>query len=468
MRRDTQRDTQRANRRTTEQFVQKDDDPRSPRIQHLPIGNDERFYDHVCPTCGQKIDPSHQDHSALSRFTEESEAVGASRVGPAKWFTVALLSIIAAALFIGWREPRESGEIGGSGSAAEDLFPVTDIDPSEAAAPDTSDDSDAVLETRKTTALLELAALLGQHRIAYVANDDIVVVDPASVSDPVKILIPEQAGIEDLLVGFGSSVMFDEQGRTYGFKHDDASPFPKVYLLFKQGQVIAGENSSFALATGNSDSVEHVYVGNSSGLFMLRLEVPIGSELLNVPSLGVLVVSSTGETFITSQSGFAHFSDWPVIAANASHHVELRCSEPLLCTPVLVDRFSGAVSELPAELSGDSGNLTIAPDGNRILLINEDLTSEDLTSEDLTNEDTTSAELDRLYDVATGSLVALADKVGNVVAWSADSTFAAWFAPNTTAAQLWVLDLATAQIRSVDITDLGAPARTGSALILLP
>ena len=443
------RDSQRA----TEQHNQRDNNPRSPRIQHLSIGADERFDEHVCPTCGQKIDQSHRGHSDHSDFTEETAAVGAvGRVGPAKWFTVALLSIFAAALFIGWRESPESV------SAPEDSFPVTDIDPNEGPASDTdgdtgSDDSDrAVSEGRNTPAVRELALLVGQHRVAYVSPDGIAIVNPASDDDPVRIVTPEVATMNDLLAGFGSFVMFDQSGDTYGFELGAGSGDPTIYRLSSLGQVIVGEFNSLAIVVYAPPNPAKIYVGNSSGVFMVRLEVPVGAALLDVPGLGVLVTSSTGETFVTTQSGLVHFSDWPVIAATTTHHVEIRCIDSLACTPVLVDRSSGAVSDLPTELAGDLGSVTIAPDGTHLLLV---------------NPATGPSYPDLLYDVAADELVVLATEVRGAIAWSPDSSFVAWF-DAATASRLSVLNVTTAQIDSVDLTDLGAPPRSSNALLFFP
>ena len=443
------RDSQRA----TEQHNQRDNNPRSPRIQHLSIGADERFDEHVCPTCGQKIDQSHHGHSDHSDFTEETAAVGAAgRVGPAKWFTVALLSIFAAALFIGWRESPESV------SAPEDSFPVTDIDPNEGPASDTdgdtgSDDSDrAVSEGRNTPAVRELALLVGQHRVAYVSPDGIAIVNPASDGDPVRIVTPEVATMNDLLAGFGSFVMFDQSGDTYGFELGAGSGDPTIYRLSSLGQVIVGEFNSLAIVVYAPPNPAKIYVGNSSGVFMVRLEVPVGAALLDVPGLGVLVTSSTGETFVTTQSGLVHFSDWPVIAATTTHHVEIRCIDSLACTPVLVDRSSGAVSDLPTELAGDLGSVTIAPDGTHLLLV---------------NPATGPSYPDLLYDVAADELVVLATEVRGAIAWSPDSSFVAWF-DAATASRLSVLNVTTAQIDSVELTDLGAPPRSSNALLFFP
>ncbi len=445
MRRDTQRATEQAN--------QRDNNPRPPRIQHLSIGADERFDEHVCPTCGQKIDQSHRGHSDHSDFTEETEAVGAAgRVGPAKWFTVALLSIFAAALFIGWRESPESV------SAPEDSFPVTDIDPNERPASDTdgdtgSDHSDrAVSEGRDTLALRELALLVGQHRVAYVAPDGIAIVNPASDDDPIRIVTPAVATMNNLLAGFGAFVMFDQSGDTYGFELGDGSGDPTIYRLSSLGQVIVGEINSLAIVVYAPPNPARIYVGNSSGVFMVRLEVPVGAALLDVPGLGVLVTSSTGETFVTTQSGLVHFSDSPVIAATTTHHVEIRCIDSLACTPVLVDRSSGAVSDLPTELAGDLGSVTIAPDGTHLLLV---------------NPATGPSYPDLLYDVAAAELVVLATEVRGAIAWSPDSSFVAWF-DAATASRLSVLDVTTAQIDSVDLTDLGAPPRSSNALLFFP
>ncbi len=451
MRRDTQRDTDRGN---------DEDSGRSPaRIQHLSIAAHERFDEHVCPTCGQKLQQGQEGHSDHSGFIEETEAVqAAGRVGPAKWFAVALFSIFAAALFIGWRGERSEPM-----SEPDGLLPFTENTSNEGPIADTTDGTGgdevdgeltdgALSEGAVVTTQRTLASLMGRHRLAYVATDGVVIVNPMSV-DPVSVVTAEQVTMNDLLTGFDSFSMFDEQGHTYGFKRDAESATQRVYLLFTQGQVIAGEKSSFTLAVGGSETADHLYVGNSSGLFMSRIDVPVGAELLAVPSVGVLAVSSTGETFVTTQSGFTHYSDWPVVAANATHHVEIRCTEPLVCTPVLVDHSSSEVLDLPVEFAGSSANVTIAPDGSSLLL---------------TNQDTNLSDPDLLYDVAAAELTPLSGKVGNEVAWAPDSTLAVWLDPATTDPRLWVLDLPTAEISSVDLTSLGAPTRAGNALLLLP
>ena len=414
----------------------------------------------MCPTCGQKLQPGHEDHSDHSGIIEETEAVrAAGRVGPVKWFTVALLSIFAAALFIGWRGERTEpvGE-------PETLLPLTENTSNEGPTADTADgsggdelDADTgdrtVSDVRIAITRETLLSAIGRHRLAYASPDGIVIVNPAAAENPVSVLMPEQATMDVLVAGFDSFSMLHEQGRTYGFKRGAESNARRVFILFTQGQVIAGEKSSFALVLGDTEAVDHIYIGNSSGLFMSRLEVPVGAELLAVPSVGVLVVSSAGETFVTTQSGFAHYSDWPVIAANAAYHVEIRCGEPLSCTPVLVDHLSGAVTDLPVEFAGSSVDVSIAPDGSHLLLI---------------EQGTNPSDPDLLYDVADAELSPFTAKIGNNLAWAPDSTVAAWMDPATTDPLLRVFDVATAEILSVDLTSLGAPSRSGNALLLLP
>lgn len=440
---------------------------RSPaRIEHLSIAADERFDEHVCPACGQQVQQCDEDRSDHSGFIGETGAVRpAGRFGPVKWFTVALLSIFAAALFIGGR-----GESSVPVSEPDTAPPSADNTPDEGPTADTTvgsgddelgsdtddradtDDrivSDVRIEITRRT----LLPLIGRHRLAYVSPEGIVIVDPAVEEGPVSLVMPEQATMDVLLPGFDSFSTLHEQGHTYGFKRDPESNAQRVFVLFTQGEVIAGEKSSFALALGDAEAVDHLYVGNSSGLFMSRLAVPAGAELLAVPSVGVLVVSSTGETFVATQGGFAHYSDWPVIAANAAHHVEIRCSEPLSCTPLLVDRLSGAVMDLPVELAAGSGEISISPDGSHLLLL---------------DPRTGQSAPVRLYDVAAAELSPLAAEIGNTLAWAPDSTVAAWLEPATTDPLLRVFDLATKEILSVDLTSLGAPVRSGDALLLLP
>ena len=150
------------------------------------------------------------------------------------------------------------------------LLPVADIDPNEGAASDTGGDSESDSDTtvsanRGTAARHELAALIGPHRIAYVANDGIAIINPASDSDPVRIVAPEHANMNDLLAGFGSFVMFDQSGDTYGFELGVGSGDPTIYQLSTQGQVIAGQNHSLALVVHAPPDPVKIYVGNSSG-----------------------------------------------------------------------------------------------------------------------------------------------------------------------------------------------------------
>ena len=368
------------------------------------------------------------------------------RVGPVRWVVVGVLAIIAAVLFVGWNDTPEPL------SAPEVSRPDTTVGPRED--PESLTDHDVGDSEDGTAAALGAVRLLiGQYQVAFVVADGVAIVNPTADHDPVRILTPENVTMDDLLVGFGSFVMFDERGHTYGFKRDDELEDPTVYRLSTQGPIIAGDDSSFAMTVDAATNPAYIYVGNSSGLFMSRLAVPVGAELLNVPSVGVLVISSTGETFVTYQSGFTHFSDWPVIAANAEHHVEIRCGDPLVCGPVLVDRSSGTVSDLPIELAGDLGTVTIAPDGENLLLL---------------NSDTTASATGFIYDVAADELVSLGNEVRGEVAWSPDSSFAAWFDSATTEPRLWVLDVTTAQIDSVDLTDIGAPPRIGEVMLFLP
>ena len=365
-----------------------------------------------------------------------------------RWLAVVLLAIVAVALFIDWGATPEPA------TAPEISRPATSIGPSEDPESLTADDSDAsVIEDPITAARSALRLLIGQHRVAFVVADGVAIVNPAADDEPVRIMTPEDVTMDDLIDGFGPLVMFDERGDTYGFKPDDGSDDPTVYRFSTHGQIIAGDDESLALVVDAAANPAHIYVGNSSAVFMARLAVPVGAALLKVPTLGVLVVTSTGETFVTAQSGFAHFSDWPVIAANATHHVEIRCPDPLACAPVLVERSLGAVLDLPIELAGDLGTVTIAPDGDHVLLLKPDATPTDTSL---------------LYDVAADDLVSLGNEVRGEVTWSPDSSFVAWFDSATTLPLLSVLDVTTAMTGSVDLTDIGAPPRIGEAMLFLP
>lgn len=434
-------------------------------IERISVAANERTDEQVCAVCGQRLQRGANEALGGRGVSEETDAVrAASRVGPATWLTVALLAIFAAALLIGWRgetsEPLSEPDTEPTSSEnAPNETPIaeTGTDPGgeDPGGDEYATNTGESLTGRDLVAATKgaLVSLIGANRLAYASPDGVVIIDPAAPVDPVSVLEPLQVTMIDLLSGFDSFSMLHEQGHTYGFKRDVGSDTRRVYQLATQGQVVAGPKSSFSLVVGGAEAVDHLYVGNSSGLFMSRLEVPVGAELRAVPAVGVLVTASTGETFVTTQSGFKHFSNWPVVAANAMHHVEIRCSEPLVCTPVLVDRASGVVVDLPTEFAKKSVGVAIAPDGAHLLLA---------------PRATGSSGPGRYYDVDNATLTPLAAMLGDRLVWAADSTVAAWLDPATSDPRLWVFDVASTDVESVDLTSLGAPPPSGNGLALLP
>lgn len=357
-----------------------------------------------------------------STRSDAGQVVQVGQVGMTKWLILTLIAIVSVALIVGW--------------LGNDRTPdPTTVPQVPATAPPSVD------------------SLIGQHQLAYVSNDGVTIVNPASLQEPVRTVAPEYTTISHLIDGFGTLVMVDPRGATYGIRLGNDLEDLTVYNLSSQWQISFGENNLIAHAFGLSQGPSHIYVGPPSGVFVTRLEVPTGAAILAAPFLGVLIVGASNETLIATRSSFAHFSDWPVLAASANHHVEARCVETPICSLVVVDRATGNVSEVPTESTGEVGNVMISPDGNYLLLLD--------SSKGTGNTDF-------LFDVAASELVALNETIPSVVAWSPDSSLVGWFDPITSEPRLWVLDVNTANIASVDLAAMGAPSRIGQSLLLLP
>ena len=465
-----------------------------------------------CPTCGQEITPQHRGNAPYPVPHDSVQVVASSNPSnttTAKWITAAVfLALVLVGVFV-WRadipptnQPQGANAENGANQSQNPQpqlqtpqTPETQTPQSQTPQPQTPEtqtpqaqsqsqapqpqlqsqsqtpqpqtsqtllDQSPPLDKRaqidpqtraKQQAQTEAQALLGPYQVVYLTDGGIAIVDPKALDDTVTIAQPIYAGMNDLFAGFGTYAMFDPNGETYGFRlvEDDADPI--IYRLSSRGQVIVGADMSIALAFKSSNKPPIIYVGNLSGVFLTKVGVPPGSRLIEVPYLGVLAVSSTGETLITTQSGFTAFSDWPLLAANVTHHVEVRCVDSLNCQIVLVDRATGTESDLPAVLGSTLGRLAIAPNGQYLLFTKE-------------NESTLGTNL--LYNVANAELIELATEVNGVVAWAPDSSVAVWFDRSTEKPQLWVLNTDTNAATSLDLTLIGAPPRTGESLLLLP
>ena len=465
-----------------------------------------------CPSCGQEITPQHRGNAPYPVPHDSVQVVASTKPSNAttvKWITAAVfLALVLVGVFV-WRadipptdQPQGANTENGANQSqtpqpqpqtpqpqtpqSQAPQPQTPQPPSQTPLPQpqaplpqsqspqlqpqtpepqtsqTLLDQSLPLDQRaqidpqtraKQQAQTEAQALLGPYQVVYLTEGGIAIVDPKALDDTVTIAQPIYAGMNDLFAGFGTYAMFDPNGETYGFRlvEDDAAPI--IYRLSSRGQVIVGADKSIALAFKSSNKPPIIYVGNLSGVFLTKVDVPPGSRLIEVPYLGVLAVTSMGETLVTTQSGFTTFSDWPLLAANVTHHVEVRCVDSVNCQIVLVDRVTGAESDLPAVLGSTLGRLAIAPNGQYLLF---------------TKENVSTLGTNLLYDVANAELIELAAEVNGVVAWAPDSSVAVWFDRSTEKPQLWVLNTDTTAATSLDLASIGAPPRTGESLLLLP
>lgn len=385
---------------------------------------------------------------------------------------MALSAVFAAALIIGRDSSERTQDRENLQNPSEDPIDNPSM-PGDDFATDAANDPDggvSASEIRRREILEAVsrhyfAQHIGGHQFAYLVSGEgaIALVNPAVSTESTQLVAPSEANMDDLLAGYGRFVMYDRDSGTYGFVVGDALSAPSVHRLpATWGLVIVGAGDHLALVFDDPPDPARLFVGSSSGIFMVDLEVPLGATLLEVPGLGVLVTSVNGETFVSTQAQLAHISDWPVVAANAVHHVEFRCPKTLDCVAVLVDRSSGKAASLPRELVDNlrdgSQRLTISPDGGHLLSTSSDVSDP--------REDQ-SLPTSYLYDVAASNLVLLEAPVPGRVAWSPDSKVVAWLDPMTTT-RLSVLRVEDARINSVDLTVFGAPAPGSDALLLLP
>ena len=222
--------------------------------------------DHRCPICGQGTGAPHL-HGA--DFVEEVDAARpVDRSVVLKGGAVLIVALIGIALLSdrgGNPEPAATPEIS---------LPDRDTDPNEDSGPQANDvltDNDPA--NQMDAARSALRELIGQHQLAYAVDGGVAIVDPGADDEPTRVAKPVNVTINDLFGGFGGFIMFDDGGRTHGFKRHDAPEELTVYRLSSQGQIIAGEKNEFALAAHPSLDPAYIYVGNSAGIVVSRLDV---------------------------------------------------------------------------------------------------------------------------------------------------------------------------------------------------
>lgn len=298
---------------------------------------------------------------------------------------------------------------------------------------------------RIEAAVTGLRVQIGGRRFAYMGDTELVIIDTRPGRNPSTTHEPQSVSIGDLPDGFADLTFLSEGTVTYGIEGDDD---PKIYKMSNDGQVIAGDDHGFTVAGNPAEPRNDLYLGTVAESAVSHLVVPVGATQLNVAGFGVLVVMPDGGTYLARTDRFELFSEYPVITSTPTHHVEIRCDSSLECVPVLVDRDSAESVELPEEFAGAVGAGSISPDGRWVLLLN--------------------AETDELFDRATGEVTVIDGFEKGPVAWAADSSFALWFDPTDTQPLLRVLDPIEGRIEPSDLSELGAPQRSGLAVVVLP
>ncbi len=444
-----------------------------PQIQPLhKISNSQ-----TCPRCGSALKEQRKpgQEYLLDADSNNESADKPRQVVFARYSLLAILAVVIGVFALSWRngsdevsEPQESPPSLEPVQLPQQLLQEGDVLTVEA---------DILANQRvPTDFLIDFSVALGPFRLAYLSEDGITVVDLNAMPTLADLIIfaqdgdpyvnpteiasailrqysPVPASMLDLFAGFESWSMFVPGWGTYGFELTGGSEEFTVYRFSSQGHVIIGADNSIAMAASSIGDHIAVYVGNPSGVFLRRVDVPAGARLIEVPNLGILIVSATGETFVTKQNGFHNFSDWPVWAATSTHHVEIRCQTSFECTPVLVDRVTVDEEVLPVELVNELREVTISPNGKFLFL---------------TKTDQSGQVSNLLYKVESGEVVNLAISANTEVAWAPDSSAVSWFDYSTKQPVIRILDTARVQVESFDLSRLGAPSREGESLMLLP
>lgn len=444
-----------------------------PHIQPLHnIANTQ-----TCPRCGSTLkEQSRIDQRSLVDTVANNKSTDKPRqVVFARYLLLTILAIVIGVFALSWRdgsgevsEPQDQLTAEQSIEAPQQPSPTqqpsTPQQPSPPQnPPQPTSREDTVLNLEDdillrqvvpTELLVEFSSALGPFRLAYLSRDGITVVNPTAITTGIiRQYRPVPASMLDLFAGFESSAMFVSGSGTFGFELSEDSEFLTVYRFSSQGHVIVGNDNSIAMAATSIGDSTAIYVGNPSGVFLRRLDVPAGARLLEVPSLGILMSSATGETFIANHYGFREFSDWPVWAATSTHHLEVRCPTSLECTPVLVDRVNVSEATLPIELVNEISKVTISPNGEFLFLTK-------------VNQDGRGSNL--LYKVDSNEFIEVNVAANDLVAWAPDSSSVIWFDRFTERPLVWILNTASNEVASFDLTRLNAPSRKGDSLLLLP
>jgi hypothetical protein len=392
-----------------------------------------------CTVCGQSLpvlDLGHDDHTHTAT-TPASSGPGGSRPSLFASAAVALFVVIAIVALLS----RDNSE----------PDPVSEPDPSASVddfvdtpgADDTLSRSDPLGEVVAPTAS-ELTELLQQHRFAYLTTGAVIVIDPRAAL-PVLEVPTRIGGSNSYFAATDGYELLHDGGRTIGLTLRPS----EAVVLSTSGRLVPDGKGGFA-AVADPDGVVRKLLITGTALLLSGIDLPAGSTLLPVDNFGVIVTSAAGTSYLAKPGRLEQLSDGLIVAATPTHHVEVRCAEPLDCVNLLVDRETGEAVELPSDFTHYGRDISLSPNGRWLL-----------------SDDPQTTEPPRLYETETQNVTQLTVAIPIDLAWSPDGAVAAWFQPGDTEPLLQIFDPATQSVYAFDLGAIGAPARTADSLAII-
>jgi len=229
------------------------------------------------------------------------------------------------------------------------------------------------------------------YGIAYVANDDFVVLDQRGISVPDLEIAVDFATVSGL-------ALLTNDGRTWAIDPDDRD---RSFLVSNSYVVVVSERPG-TIAVIRPDDLSQIGL-MSSALPVPPVTLPEGADLLWVQGRGPLVMPRTGGTFEVSglASSLERISDDRAVAASTHGTIYESCADDLSCT--YSAQQDGAP---PVELPFEPGTVfTPSPDGAWVVV-------------------ETGAEV-IVYDVGSSASVATFDADTTAIDWAPDGSFVA-------------------------------------------
>jgi hypothetical protein len=392
-----------------------------------------------CTVCGQSLpvlDLGDHGHTHTASTPSSPEA-GGSRTSVFASAAAALFVVIALVALLSRDNAEPDPVTEPDTSASVDDFVTSP------GADDTLSRSDPIGEVVAPTAS-ELTDLLQQHRLAYLVSGAVIVIDPQAAL-PVLEVPTRIGGTNSYFSTTENYELLHDGERTVGL-----TPRPsEAVVLSTSGRLVPDGDGGFAVVPDPDGVIDKLLITGRT-LLLSGINLPAGSTLLRVDNLGVIVSSAAGTSYLARPGRLDQLGEGLIVAATPTHHVEVRCEDPLDCVNLLVDRVSGAAMELPRNFAHYGRDISLSPNGRWLL-----------------SDDPQTAEPPRLFETETQSVTQLTIDIPTDLTWSPDGAVAAWFQPGDTEPLLQIFDPATQSIYAFDLGALGAPARTADSLTIM-